>query len=57
LPVSNTKLGFVAVQTPPGNHEIELAFPMPPENRVGWTVTGITLAALIFLLFRPRLQL
>ncbi len=45
-------MGFMVVDAPPGDREIRLAFPMPLENRVGWTLTGISLALLAWLFAR-----
>jgi hypothetical protein len=39
-------MGFMVVDAPPGDREIRLVFAMPLENRVGWALTGISLAAL-----------
>jgi hypothetical protein len=39
-------MGFMVVDAPPGDREIRLVFRMPLENRVGWVLTGISLAVL-----------
>jgi uncharacterized membrane protein YfhO len=45
-------MGFMVVDAPPGDREIRLVFPMPLENRVGWMLTGISLALLAWLLLQ-----
>jgi len=40
------------VDAPPGDDAIRLVFAMPFENRVGWTLTAISLAVLAWLLLR-----
>jgi len=40
------------VDPPPGDRTVRLEFSMPLENRVGWGVTGLTLAALAILALR-----
>jgi hypothetical protein len=42
-------MGFIAVDPPPGNQEIRLAFVTPLENRVGRIATLATLALLLAL--------
>jgi hypothetical protein len=57
LPLRNTKLGFILIETPPGNHEIRLEFPTPFSNRVGRAVTVLSLivaAGLISIGIRRR---
>lgn len=45
-------MGFMVVDAPPGDAEIRLVFAMPFENRVGWALTGLSLAVLAGLFFR-----
>jgi hypothetical protein len=45
-------MGFMVVDAPPGDGEIRLVFAMPLENRVGWALTGISLAVLLGLFLR-----
>ncbi|MCZ2146220.1 MAG: YfhO family protein [Bryobacterales bacterium] len=54
LPVRRTQLGFLRIDAPPGEHDIELVFQLPPENVFGRIVTLFTAAALVWLLRRPR---
>jgi hypothetical protein len=42
-------MGFMAVDPPPGDREIRLAFTTPLENCVGRIVTLVTLALLLTL--------
>jgi len=42
-------MGFMVVDAPPGDGEIRLVFAMPLENRVGWMLTSISLAVLVWL--------
>ena len=42
LRIERDPLGFMLIESPPGNHKIHLRFEMPLENRIGWMVTGIT---------------
>jgi hypothetical protein len=44
-------MGFMVVDAPPGDAEIRLVFAMPFENRVGWALTGLSLAVLAGLFF------
>jgi hypothetical protein len=46
LPLHADAMGFMAVDAPPGDRDIRLVFGMPFENRVGWVLTGISLAVL-----------
>ncbi|MGA2195488.1 MAG: hypothetical protein ABSH40_09480 [Bryobacteraceae bacterium] len=45
-------MGFLLVDAPPGDDEIRLVFAMPLENRVGWMLTALSLAALLWLFLR-----
>jgi hypothetical protein len=45
-------MGFMVVDAPPGDGEIRLVFAMPLENRVGWALTGLSLAVLLWLCLR-----
>jgi hypothetical protein len=49
LPLRKDAMGFIAVDPPPGNQEIRLAFVTPLENRVGRIATLATLALLLAL--------
>jgi hypothetical protein len=49
LPVRKDAMGFMAVDPPPGDREIRLAFVTPLENRVGRVATLATLLALLSL--------
>jgi hypothetical protein len=49
LPVRKDAMGFMAVDAPPGDQEIRLAFVTPLENRAGRIVTLATLLALLSL--------
>jgi hypothetical protein len=49
LPVRQDAMGFMVVDAPKGDAEIRLDFEMPLENRVGWTLTAISLALLAWL--------
>ena len=49
-PIHKDAMGFMAIDAPPGDQEICLAFVTPLENQVGRVVTGITLLALLALL-------
>ncbi|MGA2271366.1 MAG: hypothetical protein ABSH44_23115 [Bryobacteraceae bacterium] len=49
LPVRKDAMGFMAVDPPPGDQEIRLAFVTPLENRVGRVVTLATFLALLSL--------
>ena len=47
LPVRKDVMGFMAVDPPPGDREIRLAFVTPLENRVGRLITLATFLALV----------
>ena len=47
LTVRKDSMGFMAVDAPPGDQEIRLAFVTPLENQVGRVVTAISLIAVI----------
>ena len=47
LPVRKDAMGFMAVDAPPGDREIRLAFVTPLENRVGRLVTLATFLVLL----------
>jgi hypothetical protein len=49
LPLRKDVMGFMAVDPPPGDREIRLAFTTPLENCVGRIVTLVTLALLLTL--------
>jgi hypothetical protein len=44
LRVSSDPLSFTVIETPPGDNDIALVFKMPLENRIGWVLTGLSLA-------------
>ncbi len=50
LPVHKDALGFMAVEAPPGDREISLAFVTPLENIVGRVVTVVTLLVILTLI-------
>ncbi|MBV6434700.1 MAG: hypothetical protein IANPNBLG_04975 [Bryobacteraceae bacterium] len=54
LPIRRTQLGFMRIDAPPGEHEIELIFQLPLENVLGRGVTLLTAVPLFWLLRRPR---
>jgi len=54
LPIRKDIMGFMVVDPPPGDRTVRLEFPMPLENRVGWGLTGLTLAALALLAVRKE---
>jgi hypothetical protein len=57
LPLRADAMGFMAIEAPPGEYQVRLAFVMPAENRVGWVLTAISmlfLAALIAQAVRAR---
>jgi hypothetical protein len=47
LPVRKDVMGFMAVDPPPGDREIRLAFVTPLENRIGRLITLATFLALV----------
>jgi hypothetical protein len=52
LPLRKDVMGFMVVDAPPGKHEIHLVFVTPLENRVGRTLTAISLLLLVWLFIR-----
>jgi hypothetical protein len=52
LPIRKDPMGFMVVDPLPGDRTVRLEFVMPLENRVGWTLTGLTLLALAILAIR-----
>jgi hypothetical protein len=52
LPLRKDVMGFMVVDTPPGEHEIRLVFVTPLENRVGWALTAISVLLLVWLFIR-----
>ena len=55
LPIRRDAMGFMLIETPPGDQQIRLQFMTPLENRVGRMVTLFTLLVLLTLaLFRRR---
>jgi hypothetical protein len=61
VPVKNTKLGFILVDAPPGDHEIRLEFPTPVANRIGRAVTVLSALGVAVLVYegvrRRRLRI
>jgi hypothetical protein len=51
LAVRKDAMGLIAIEAPPGDQEISLAFVTPTENQVGCVVTGLALAAILALLW------
>jgi hypothetical protein len=51
LPIRNTKLGLILIDTPPGKHDIRLEFPTPFSNKVGRSVTVLSLLAVGALIY------
>lgn len=56
LPIRKDAMGFMVIDAPPGDREIELEFVTPLENVVGRGVTGLTVVGLIGLLWWGRRQ-
>jgi len=54
LPIRKDAMGFMAVDAPPGDREIRLAFVTPLENRVGRVATLATLVLLLGLVVFGR---
>ncbi len=52
LAIHKDAMGFMAIDAPPGDRDISLAFITPLENQVGRVITGITLLALLALLYQ-----
>jgi hypothetical protein len=50
LPLRNTKLGFILIEAPPGDHEIRLEFPTPFSHQVGRAVTVLSLIVAVGLI-------
>lgn len=51
LPVHKDRgADFIVIDAPPGERDIRLTFETPPENRIGWALTWLSLAALVALL-------
>jgi len=58
LPIRPDPLGQMLVETPPGEYEVRLHFPMPLENRIGAGIMALSgLAALLLLLGDSRWRL
>lgn len=49
LPVRKDVMGFMAIDAPPGSHDIKLAFVTPLENQVGRVLTALSILALLAL--------
>ena len=54
VPIRKDQVGFMVVDVPPGDRTVRMEFTMPLENRVGWTLTGLTLIALALLAVRKE---
>jgi uncharacterized membrane protein YfhO len=54
LPVRKDAMGFMIVDAPPGDREIELQFVTPLENHVGRVVTALTVLGLVGLMWWGR---
>jgi hypothetical protein len=54
VPIRADGMGFLVLDAPAGNDDIDLHFDLPLENRVGRGITLVTLAILIVLIVRPR---
>jgi hypothetical protein len=52
LPVRKDAIGFMVIDAPPGERQIELVFRTPLENQVGRVLTAGTLLLLVFLASR-----
>jgi len=50
LTVRKDAMGFMAIDAPPGDQDISVAFVTPLENRVGRAVTGFTLVSILGLI-------
>jgi hypothetical protein len=49
IPIRQDAMGFMAFDPPPGNRQIRMLFAMPFENKIGWTLTLLTIAVLAWL--------
>jgi uncharacterized membrane protein YfhO len=49
LPVRADAMGMMALDPPAGPRQIRLVFSMPLENRIGWVLTAVALAAILML--------
>ncbi len=47
-------MGFMLIETPPGQHNLRIVFETPLENQLGRAVTFLTLCAVFYLLFVMR---
>ncbi len=56
LAIRKDVLGQMQVETPPGEYEIRMAFPMPFENRVGWVVSLLSGLVVLVLAIRSARQ-
>ena len=54
LTVRKDPVGFMAIDAPPGEHEIHLRFTTPLENQVGRVITLLTILALAAMAFRKE---
>jgi hypothetical protein len=50
LPVRKDAIGFMAIDAPPGNHDIMLTFVTPMENQGGRILSGISVLAILALI-------
>lgn len=51
LAIRKDVMGMMLIDAPPGEHEIELTFVTPLENRIGRALTALTAAAILVLLW------
>jgi hypothetical protein len=54
LPVREGPLHFMRIEAPPGEHDIEMEFRLPLENKVGRVVSALSVVALLALVLRKR---
>jgi len=54
LAVRKDAMGFMVIDTPPGQLDVELTFETPLENKVGRVLTGLTVAGLLVLVWAGR---
>jgi uncharacterized membrane protein YfhO len=50
LPVHKDVMGFMAIDVPPGKHDMSLTFVTPMENQLGRVLTVISILAVVALL-------
>jgi uncharacterized membrane protein YfhO len=54
LPMRPDRLGFMLIDAPPGTREIRLEFPTPLSNLAGRVVSGVSVFAIVTLMFINR---